>query len=164
MKPSNVTPAAITQVWITSPTDSHYMTAQCPVATFIYEEKGKLKAWCGYKITDLAKNVLIEADSLIGKDHAVFTGYIAPLAFLYVTLYDDNLELRHSSAGILTVQQIAFDLAQGAAKIQHKAQYYLDHRAEIDARTRQRVVQMPIPTSGPSPDEVYPRRDGYVGD
>lgn len=172
MKPSNTTPIAINFVWISAPSASHYDDIQFPVSTFVYEEQGRLKAWSGYKISDLDKYVLIKAASLKGKDHSVFRGYIAPLALIYLALYDDDLELKHNSHGTPTVQKISFELAQGAANLQRKAQYYLDHREEIDernraARAREEAAEKrsaTTQTSGPSEAEVYPNRGGYVGD
>lgn len=169
MEPNNITPKAINMVWISPPSESDYTDVQFPVATFVYEEQGRLKAWCGYKAADLGKYVLVKPSSLKGKDHSVFQGYIAPLALLYLALYDDDLELKHNSLGIIRVQQIAFELAQGASRLQRKAQYYLDHREEIDAQRRAseeaaKKYSAPAQASGPSEADVYPNRDGYVGD
>lgn len=169
MKPSNTTPIAINFVWVSAPSERAYTDIQFPVSTFVYEEQGMLKAWSGYKVSDLDKYILIKSASLKGKDHSVFQGYIAPLTLLYLALYDDDLELKHNSLGSLRVQQISFELAQGASRLQRKAQYYLDHREEIDAQRRAseeaaKKYSAPAQASGPSEAEVYPNRGGYVGD
>lgn len=169
MKPNNITPASVTTVWISPPSERSYTEEMFPVATFVYEEKGHLKAWCGYKKEDLSKIVLVQRHCLEGKDHTVFRGYIAPLAFLYLTLYDDDFEIKHNSLGTERVQLNAFELAQAASRLQRKAQYYLDHREAIDAQRRAckeaaKKHSAPAQTSGPSEAEVYPNRGGYVGD
>lgn len=172
MQPNNITPASVTTVWISPPSESSYTEEMFPVATFVYEEKGRLKAWCGYKKEDLSKIVLVQRHSLEGKDHSVFRGYIAPLALLYLALYDDDFEIKHNSLGTERVQLNAFELAQAASRLQRKAQYYLDHREEINernraARAREEAAKKrsaPAQTSGPSEAEVYPNRGGYVGD
>lgn len=166
IKPNNVEPFDVSEVRCINP--RNYTSMPFPVTTFVYEEKGELKAWTGLSIHELTQRACILARFLKDKGSPIFTGYISPMNLLRLSLYDmtkDDVNVLCDS--VEAVQDMALDLARACAKNQNRvnkaiiehARYVAPHINQgRPAQPAQPVEQRDIC------DLVYPSRNGYQGD
>lgn len=163
IKPNNVEPFDVSEVRCINP--RNYTSMPFPVTTFVYEEKGKLKAWAGLSIHELTQRACILARYLKGKGSPVFNGYISPMNLLRLSLYDmtkDDVNVLCDS--VEAVQDMALDLARACAKNQKIVDKALiEHARYIAPYINQGYHAQPAEQRDIC-DLVYPNRNGYQGD
>lgn len=172
IKPNNVEPFDISEVRCINP--RNYTSMPFPVTTFVYEEKGQLKAWTGLSINALAQRACIFARYLKDKGSPVFAGYISPMNLLRLSLYDmTKNDINMLCDSVEAVQDMALDLARACAKNQKTVDKALAERA----RDEELMKRLNAPnfydqlshSAQPAEqrdicDLVYPNRNGYQGD
>lgn len=159
IKPNNVEPFDVSEVRCINP--RNYTSMPFPVTTFVYEEKGELKAWSGLSIHELTQKACILARFLAGKDSPVFRGYISPMSLMRLSLYDmtkDDVNVLCDS--VEAVQDMTLDLARACAKNQNRVNKAIAERAKTAAI----AAKYNQPEQRDICDLVYPNRSGYQGD
>lgn len=165
-QPNSLMPHDVVEVSVHNPRPiclkSYTPTIRVPVATFIYEEKDKLKAWSGVSTDMLWRKCLIVPRLMAGEDSTVYVGYLSPMAMLKVVLYRiDNDYLRTGGIeSIYDLKRTIFELADATVKVERQLNEMLARHAS------DKPVEMPEDKPEPVDisDLVYPNRDGYVGD
>lgn len=172
IKPNNVEPFDVSEVRCINP--RNYTSMPFPVTTFVYEEKGKLKAWTGLSINALAQRACIFARYLKDKGSPVFAGYISPMNLLRLSLYDmTKNDVNMLCDSVEAIQDMALDLARACAKNQKtvdKAIAEMTSNEELMKRLNAPSIYDRLSCHAQLVEQrdvcdlVYPRRNGYQGD
>ena len=167
-QPNSLVPHDVIEVSVHNPRPrslkSYTPKINVPVATFIYEEKDKLKAWSGVSSDMLWRKCLLVPKLMAGEDSAVYVGYLSPLAMLKVVLYRvDGDYLRNGSIeSIDDLKRTIFELADATVKLERQLSKMLIGKT---SKEPERVkVYEPEREQVDIGDLVYPNRNGYVGD